>query len=284
MAIVKYRIPNAGERQILFAWVKQASSWTAWNYLFQKHKVFSGAVERAFKEDKRHPQPDGRQLIPDQWMSSVLAHEASFEAALDRLRDGNRRCFLFLGAKGHFSDGTMEPRWWKEMDGRDKFMGGPRFSPAESPFWPEIEKAIDDSLDVYSNIAAVLRPQHTDVPAPVDDLDAFPAAAWAKLASRVPGDPTLARVPTPPDPQVYVKTKQTITEYGIWEPVDAKGGNVDGPMNYLHGGQPAPTIGFANDGQRGEGRPTLWHLIWVDTRYGTKPIPAEEKTYQFGMK
>jgi hypothetical protein len=104
------------------------------------------------------------------------------------------------------------------------------------------------------------------------------------LASRVPSDPALARVPARPDPQVYVKTRHIITEYGIWEPVDSKGGKIDGPMNYLHGGQPAPTIAFANDGQRGEGRPTLWHLLWVDNRYGTKPIPAEETTYRFGTK
>jgi hypothetical protein len=284
MAIVKYRSPDAVEREVLFAWLKQASSWTAWSYLFQKHKVFSAAVERAFNDDKRHPQPDGRQLIPDQWMSSVFAHEASFEAGLDRLRDGNRRCFLFLGAKGHFSDGTMEPGWWEEMNGREQYGGGARFSPNESPLWPEIKAAIDEFLDVLSNIAAVLQPRHTDVPAPMEDLDAMPPAAWAKLASRVPSDPALRRVPTPPDPQVYVKTKHVITEYGIWEPVDSKGGDVDGPMNYLHGGHPAPTIGFANDGQREEGRPTLWHLIWVDNRYGTKPIPAEERTYQFGMK
>lgn len=32
----------------------------------------------------RNPRADGDQLIPTQWMSSILAHEASFEAALDR--------------------------------------------------------------------------------------------------------------------------------------------------------------------------------------------------------
>jgi hypothetical protein len=283
MAVVKYRIPNAAEREVLFAWLKQASSWTAWNQLFQKHKVFSAAVEKAFNDDMRHPRPDGKQLIPPQWMSSVLAHEASFEAALERLRDGDRRCFLFLGAKGHFSDGTSEPRWWKEMDWRES-RGGAEFTPNESSFWPEIEAAIDDFLERYSYIAAVLQPQHTDVPAPMDDLDSFPAAVWAIMASRVPSDPAQARVPARPDPQVYVKTRHIITEYGIWEPVDSKGGKIDGPMNYLHGGQPAPTIAFANDGQRGEGRPTLWHLLWVDNRYGTKPIPAEETTYRFGTK
>jgi len=52
-------------------------------------------------------------------------------------------------------------------------------------------------------------------------------------------------------------------------------------MNYLQGGSPAPTIDFPEDGQRREGRPTTWRLVWRDDRYGPNPIPEEESRYVF---
>jgi len=52
-------------------------------------------------------------------------------------------------------------------------------------------------------------------------------------------------------------------------------------MNYLHGDFDAPTIAFPEDGQRREGRPTTWRLVWRDERYGDKPIPPEEKDFVF---
>jgi hypothetical protein len=283
MAIVKYRIPNASDREVLFAWLKRASSYTGWKLLLEKEKVFSAAVERAYKDDQRHPRPDG-ELVPTRWMSDVFAKEGAFEAALERLRDDDRRCFLYLGAPGHFSQGTSEVVWWQDMDGRNRYMSGPAFTPNRSSFWPEIAKAIDDFMDVFSDLGVVLQTAHTDVPAPIDDIDGFASGTWARFARLVPGDRALAAVPAPPKPEIYVRTREIIPEYGIWEPVDVKGGQVDGPMNYLHGGFAAPTIGFANDDQAQKGRPTLWRLIWIDKRYGSKPIPDEEKSYRFGTK
>jgi hypothetical protein len=52
-------------------------------------------------------------------------------------------------------------------------------------------------------------------------------------------------------------------------------------MNYLQGGSPAPTIDFPEDGQRREGRPTTWRLVWRDDRYGPNPIPEQESRYVF---
>jgi hypothetical protein len=112
-------------------------------------------------------------------MSQVLASQAAFEAALKRLQRGDRRCFLFLGASGHFYQGTLAPVWWKEMDGRERHMGGAQFSPNQSPRWPEIEKALNDFLDVYYDIAVVLQDRFTDVPAPIGNLDDIEPPFWA---------------------------------------------------------------------------------------------------------
>lgn len=283
MAIIKFRNPTSAERQMLFHWLKQSSSYTAWSRLLSREKVFSAAVERAYKEDKLHPRPDGKELLPSSWVRDVFTDESAFESALQRLRRGDRRCFLFLGAPGHFSQGITSLRWWENMDGRERYAGGAEFSPNQSPLWPEIEKAMKSALHLLSDIESVLQTRHTDVPAPVDNLDAYEPDFWPMLARWVPADPALARVPDPPDPAVYMKTGQTITTFGIWEPVNGKGGDLDGPMNYLHGGHAAPTIGFANDGQRGEGRSTWWRLLWADERYGNQPIPDEEREYQVGL-
>jgi hypothetical protein len=218
-------------------------------------------------------------------LSQVLGCQAAFEAALKRLQRGERRCFVFLGASGHFYQGTLATLWWKEMDDRERHMGGAQFSPNQSPLWPEIEKALNDFLDVYYDIAVVLQDRFTDVPAPIANLDDIEPAFWAKLVQRVPADPAKARVPAPPKPTVIVKTKNTIPEYGVWEPVVKVSKDVyqiDGAMNYLHGGQLAPTIAFAGDGPRREGRSTLWRLIWADHRYEDGRIPDDEKTYEFG--
>jgi hypothetical protein len=113
----------------------------------------------------------------------------------------------------------------------------------------------------------------------------------------------VARTELPPvpiaHPELLVKTGQIVPQYGIWEPVVVErqpgifgrwrwpqappsGGRlVDGCMNYLHGGSAAPTIGFEEDGQRQEGRPTTWRLLWWDQRYGSEPVPEKEQHYTF---
>jgi hypothetical protein len=168
MAVTPYRIPNQSEREVLFAWLKRASSLTGWSLLFEKYKVFSAVVERAFKDDQRNPRTDGKQLIPDSWMSHIFACQAAFEAALKRLKLGDRRCFLFLGASGHFSEGVLGATWWQDMDYRERYMSGPEFTPNQSAFWPEIEKAMNDFLDVFSDLGVVLQSRHTDVPEHVE--------------------------------------------------------------------------------------------------------------------
>jgi hypothetical protein len=52
-------------------------------------------------------------------------------------------------------------------------------------------------------------------------------------------------------------------------------------MNYLHADFEAPTIAFAEDSPRHDGRPTTWRLVWCDDRYGKIPIPEEESHYVF---
>jgi hypothetical protein len=280
-------IPTPAEREVLFSWLKRASSLGAWNRLFRLNKTFVDAVEKTYADPQSNtPRPDGSfEHIPTDWMSWVFACHDAFRVALDRLRDGDRRCFLFLGAKGHFNEGIAAVRWWRDMYNREIYMGGGKFSPAYSPAWPEIDKTIDAALAGVNYVSIVLQQRHTDVPAPIRYVGGLNAPGfWASLVRHVSHDAVLAAVPAYPEPAICVKTGQTVPVFGIWEPVAASGQGryqLDGCMNYLHAGFPAPTIDFPEDGQRGEGRPTLWRLIWADTRYGLNPVPPEEETYVF---
>ena len=50
-----YPIPSEHERQALFAWLKQASSLTAWRRLYSHHQVFVDAVAKAYVDEQSTP-------------------------------------------------------------------------------------------------------------------------------------------------------------------------------------------------------------------------------------
>lgn len=279
-----YRLPNPQERRALFAWLKQASSLTAWERLFGFHQAFVDNVEQGFEHAQRHPPAAGHPFVPAKWMSDVLKSHAAFRAALERLRKGDRRCFHWRDASGHFERGLREMVWWRDMYGRYEYMSGPDFSPSHSPLWPQMEKAMNECMDAYSDIGVVLQRRHTDVPAPIRNVDAYHSVSGDSLFKHLCRQPTLPEVPEVL-PAVYVKTGKTVPTDGIWEPVVlprfGATETLDGCLNYLHADSLAPTIAFPEDGQRKEGRPTVWRLVWADERYGGKPVPEEEAHYVF---
>jgi len=277
---VPYRLPTQHEREALFSWLKQASSLTAWERVLAHHQAFVDVVEKAFQDTHRHP-PEGEDpYIPEGWMSDLLSSHVAFRAAVARLHKGDRSCFRFLGASGHFNQGISGIKFWRTLHDRYFHMGESDFPPVRSPSWPAIEQAMKACLNVYLQAAVVLQPQHLDVPAPVrsaDSLQKHPDHFPFKILLRQPALPPVPSV----EPPVLVKTGRTISTYGIWEPVTKVGSRyeTDGCLNYLHADSPAPTIDFPEDGQRHEGRPTLWRLIWADERYGEQPVPREESSY-----
>jgi len=300
-----YAIPTEHERRALFAWLKQASSLTAWRRLYSYHQVFVDAVGRAYEEEQKSQAAPS--TIPTQWYSDVLQSHHAFAVALERLARGDRTCFTYLGASGHFSQGLLNVKWWRDMYG-GTFSGRNGFEPENSPGWPAIDNAMHRCIAAVSDIGVVLQKRMIDDPAPVSDVTDYLSAADPRLTDKslfkhLHAQPTLPPVPTTV-PEVLVPTGKVIPCYGIWEPVRightsgrgttpqgvpyelgpsriVDGRPLDGCMNYLHGDFAAPTIAFEGDLPRHDGRPTTWRLVWRDDRYGEKPIPDEEANYVF---
>ena len=157
--------------------------------------------------------------------------------------------------------------------------------------------AMYDCLSALADIEVVLQNRYTDVPAPIFAMSVYTSSKGKSLIKW-----WLERRDLPvvvvSDPEVLVPTGQVVPCYGIWEPVQVPATalealpttrpaspppnrSLDGCMNYLHGGSAAPTIAFEGDGQRREGRPTMWRLLWHDDRYGAKGMPPNERNYVF---
>lgn len=293
-----YPIPTEHERRALFAWLKQASSLTAWRRLYTFHQVFVDVVRTAYEDEQNTP--GLATTIPTEWYADVLRSHDAFEVALRRLARGDRRCFAFLGAPGHFSEGIRNVQWWQGMYS-GSFSGRNGFDPAESPHWPSIERAMHDCLAALSDIGVVLQDRLIDNPAPVGSLASRLTRPQSSLLKHWASQPALPSVPAGPVPELLVPTGGTIPCYGIWEPVrrsgtgttaasvpyqlpesrNVDGHTLDGALNYLHGDFAAPTIAFQEDTPRNDGRPTMWRLVWRDDRYGDRPVPDEEACYVF---
>ena len=289
-----YPLPTEHERRALFGWLEQAASLTAWRRLSSYLQRFEDAVRSVYEEEQRTV--GMKQTIPTPWFALVLRSRDAFDAALERLSQGDRRCFDFLGSRGHFYEGLLQVQWWQEMYG-NLMSGRTGFGPDESPRWPEIETAMHDCLAALSDIGIVLQTRHTDVPALVYDMQVYIRLTTSSLIKWWLARPDLPPVPLA-DPEVLVPTGQDIPFYGIWEPVQVSATvlealastrpasptpqrPLDGCMNYLHAGSAAPTIAFEGDRPRREGRPTTWRLFWRDDRYGPHPIPRHELSYVF---
>ena len=289
-----YPLPTEHERRALFCWLEQASSLTAWRRLFTYHERFLDAVRSAYEEEQRTP--GMAQTIPTKWFANVLHSHDAFDAAVARLSAGDRRCFDFLGARGHFYEGLVHVGWWQDMYEGAMF-GRNGFGVDASPRWPEIKAAMDECLSAQGDIGVVLQPRETDVPAPIEFVEEFTASEGTSLIKWWLEQTNLMAVPLA-DPEVLVPTGGVVPFYGIWEPVQVPATvlealptarpaspppnrPLDGCMNYLHAGSPAPTIGFEEDDQREEGRPTTWRLLWRDDRYGSNGVPPNERNYVF---
>src|SRR4051812_34642208 len=165
-----YPLPTERERRALFGWLEQASSLTAWRRLYTYHQAFVDAVRSVYEEEQRTL--GLHQTIPTEWYARLLHSHDAFAGALERLKNGDRRCFEFLGARGHFSEGLFSVKWWQDMYGGFIY-GRNGFDVADSPRWPEIEKAMHDCLAALSDIGVVLQKRHTDVPAPIRQMPTY---------------------------------------------------------------------------------------------------------------
>lgn len=296
-----YRLPTDLERRQLFYYLKRGSSYSACAEWTKYYKEFLDIVEVAFKDTQQNPPANEPPLIPESQMALLYNGYASAEAALQRLRRGDKSVFKFLGfgssGAPYFQEAYRAIDAWHSSNGGLAAMHGQDFPVWRSKFWPEIERAFDRFSDCAFT-GPCWQSRHTDVPASIEDIDLELKNSYSlQLILRLVND--FPELPQPPVDEVLIKTGDNCPFYGIWEPVKApltKGfagflkrpetspdGNfeLDGCLNYLHQGAPAPTIGFEEDSARNEGRPTVWRLRWIDDRYEDGTIPAEEAGYVF---
>ena len=301
-----YPLPNEDERKRLFRLIQQSSSWTAWAFVGNYHKAFI-EILRVVYEDTQTTPPDEGPLIDSSEMSPLLNGYASFEAALAKLRHGDRSAFRFLGfwvggAPYFWEAYRIVNTWIVGLPGGLSDARGMDAPVRRHPRYPEIEITLRDLAQVWARLGFVLETRHTDLPAPIErptlaDSSGIDCAAYIDYATIPPAND----LPDVPDPSEHVllRTGESCPHYGIWEPVLIPVSKalislfkqpkypagykfeLDGCMNYLHQGSVAPTVAFEGDGPRGEGRPTCWRLLWKDDRYLDAELPTEEAEYRF---
>lgn len=282
-------IPTQIERKKLFYWLEKSSSYTAWERIGGFYKRWVDAFELLYEDTQRNPDPVHGVLMLDQEIVLVRHGYACFEDALARLKTGDKRPFVWLGQKGHFTESEWTVDHWgtaisKEEDGDIEVKA------MYSSYWPQVGKTYAELNAAWSEVGIVEQPRFTDVPAEVGCVEELSRCRFPNTG--------LPDVPEP-DIMVLVPTGETISRFGVWEPVKADMGggfmgmlqkprmpasgtfDVAGCMNYLHKGVAAPTLFAEDDGQRGEGRPTVWRLIWEDGRYPDGQVPAKEQDYVF---
>jgi hypothetical protein len=166
----------------------------------------------------------------------------------------------------------------------------------EIPHWEEFTAALYDLESARGECAYIGESRWTDGPAPLS----FGHPMETELGMTFP-DP-LPDVPQPAR-DVLVKTGDTISCSGIWEPVKVELSNtlmglfkkplppvdgiwkLDGCMNYLHADSPAPQAEIGDIAAPGmqtwQKKDVYWRLIWRDDRYEDGTIPPEEVDYVF---
>jgi hypothetical protein len=306
-----YPIPTERERVALFRFLKQHSSYSAWAMMEPHFKAWIDEATRIkplavctqLYEDKP------REALYDSDLRLMLTCFAAFVEALAKLKRGDRAVFKWLGygaGLGYFCEALRAMSVWETASERER--RGEYLPLAETDYWTSFKAYFETFRSATGNGSFALEARHTDVPAPLYDITPLngtsaytvrpftPHPVFAALMAR-----DLPPVPCPPE-EVIIKTGDNIPFYGIWEPVklnlssgfaglfkkpvlpaDGKF-EIEGCMNYLHAGSPAPTIAFEGDSPRKQGRPTIWRLLWRDERYSDGVVPDEEKDYVFHVE
>ncbi|MFT3721036.1 Imm71 family immunity protein [Pseudorhodoferax sp.] len=280
-------LPNEHERKQIFYWLKQVSSWTAWNRILGYYKAWADAAEQSVRAADNAGILEKSTILYDDYVY-ILKGLAHCEEGVRRLRKGDKRVFQY-NAHGEFAMAGRAPDYWHAgIWGRGE-MG---IDYERTPHWEEFECTLkkfnaasgECSVDILES----------------DDLDAaapFSYGPWIhEWKSKIWFPDSLSDVPNPTD-DVLVRTGKPIPCSGIWEPVDApkpKGFSlfkqppprgpfpIIGCMNYLHGGSPAPRATQRTaDSEELHHVDVTWRLLWRDDRYEDGSIPEEERDYRF---
>ena len=300
-------LPTEVERIALFRLLQQTSSLSIWTTIGEYYKAWVD-TSKFIHPLVQNAGRDGETAMMDSELQGILSGYAAFQGALAALQKGDKSVFKWLGYGSggpYFCEAYREISSWRTRYWRAAEWTLPL---EDTPYWPKWDASFQDLTDAWDHGSQALERRHTDVPAAIQTMFDFrgldtdpegnrlpPVPLWVALMQRVD---TLPPVPQPEE-ETLIKTGAIIPCSGIWEPVktDMSAGFVglfkrpipapdghyelDGCMNYLHGGSPAPTIAFEDDDIRQEGRPTVWRLLWEDNRYKEGHLPSVENEYVF---
>ena len=280
-------LPNEQERRQIFYWLKQVSSYTAWNRILGFYKGWAEATEESVRQASELGLVD-KSRIPESDYVLILKGLAHCEEGVLRLRKGDKRVFKF-DANGelamayrplsHFSHWLTRLEWGEH----------PPVDPSTTPNWSEFQKTLVRTAEAWGECAEIIESQY------FDDASSTVYGVWfQEKLPKMHFPATLSNVPDP-EKNVLAPTGKIIPHSGIWEPVDAPkpksfhlfgSAEPSGPysimgcMNYLHEGSAAPKASLETSDANPESD-TTWRLLWHDDRYKDGTIPEEEHGYRF---
>ena len=111
-------LPNEHERRQIFYWLKQVSSYTAWNRVLGFYKAWAEATEASVRLANELGMV-GESRIPEADYVLILKGLAHCEEGVLRLRKGDKRVFKF-DANGEFAMANRPPahfsHWLTRME------------------------------------------------------------------------------------------------------------------------------------------------------------------------
>nr|GEU80231.1 hypothetical protein [Tanacetum cinerariifolium] len=200
-----------------------------------------------------------------------------------RLSTGDKRIFKF-DEHGEFEMASRVMSHWIQMLQRIS-LGENALDP-HTPMWPDFCEKLLTLASAWGECGPyILEPRYFEDPALVF------YGPWLESELKTISFPQfLAEIPDPIE-DMFVRTGEITLHSGIWEPVRIPkssllsliNGNpkpqppfeIEGTMNYLHGGSKAPQV-KVKSGAKSIIFDTTWRLIWRDERYKDGEIPEEE--------
>lgn len=288
--LAQIMLPNDKERQQIFYWLKQVSSWSAWNRILGYYREWLKVSESSVREASIRNW-DHRTGVPESDYRLILKGFAHCDEGVRRLRMGDKRVFKY-DANGELVMAYRIPSYWHQKLWHIED-GETGIDEEHTPRWESFKRKLIDLCEAWGECSpVVLEPEDLNAPS------RLPYGVWLQEnLSKMHFPSELPDVPDPID-NVLVATGKLIPCSGIWEPVDApksKGLSLfrAGPpprgflpfvgcMNYLHEGSAAPQASLETKNDNPNINAT-WRLLWRDDRYINGTIPLEESSYVFLM-
>lgn len=251
------------QRAQALRWLKQISSFTAWNRILAQYRAWAAIAEKMAQVPH-----DAKPLGEQEWLD-IQYGLTCCEQGVGRLRRGDKRGFIH--PYGDFAQSSGPLRHWAKRLG----VFGKRkdnFARDSGSHWSEFRQTLIPLVHVWDECSSTARaPSHPFEPKVFLDRLVPDRSRLAIYADLLPD----ATEGTP----LTVLAGQKVPRSGVWEPVGRSG--VAGSRTdlfYLAADSTAP----APDPSLAEAI-HHWRLFWEDVRYKDGLLPLEEFAYFSGV-